>query len=61
MHRAGRRRLRPLPLWKRWQERLFPFTGLLVVDQQTGAVRRRVRLPADARVYDIVRRDERQG
>lgn len=54
MHRGGRRRLRPLPLWKRWEERLRPFTGLLVVDPTTGAVRRRVPLPECARVYDIV-------
>jgi hypothetical protein len=61
MHRGGRRRLRPLPLWKRWEERLRPFTGLLVVDPTTGVVRRRVPLPECARVYDIVELPRREA
>jgi hypothetical protein len=54
MYDKDRRRLRPLPLRHRLEERYRPFSGLLVVDPKTWRVRRRFPLEG-AQVYDIHR------
>lgn len=54
MYDKDRRRLRPLPLWHRLEERYRPFSGLLLVDPKTWRVRRRFLLEG-AQVYDIHR------
>jgi hypothetical protein len=52
MYKRDRRRMRPLPFLKQWEERLFPFAGILVVDPRTWKVRRRVPLEG-AQIYDL--------
>ena len=54
MYDKDRRRLRPLPMWHRFEERYRPFSGLLLVDPKTWRIRRRFPL-AGAQVYDIHR------
>ncbi len=56
MYARDRHRLRPLPWFRQWGERLRPFAGLLVLDERLR-VRRRVPMPL-AEVYDIVAVDE---
>jgi hypothetical protein len=52
MYARDRQRLRPLPPLKLWAERLFPFSGLLVLDAR-WRVRRRIPIRG-AEVYDIL-------
>jgi len=59
-YKRDRRRLRPLPLLRRWEERLFPFEGILLVDPRTWRVRRRCSLP-DTEIYDILPLDPAEG
>jgi hypothetical protein len=47
-----RRRFRPLPWYRQWSERVFPFDGIYVVDQR-WRVRRKVPLPG-SEIYDLV-------
>jgi hypothetical protein len=54
MYDKDRRRLRPLPLLHRLEERYRPFAGLLLVDPKTWRIRRRFPLEG-AQVYDIHR------
>jgi hypothetical protein len=52
MYAPERKKLRPLPFFRQWLERVRPFSGLLVLDER-WKVRRRVPLPG-AEVYDVV-------
>lgn len=56
-YRGDRKRLQHLPWWRIWQERLFPFAGVMVVDPVTWRVRRKYSLP-ETEVYDIRALDE---
>lgn len=53
MYRKDRRWTRPLPWWRQWQERLLPFSGLLVADPRSLRLRRRIAVPK-SQVYDIL-------
>jgi hypothetical protein len=53
MYRKDRKRRRPLSLLRQWQERLFPFAGLVVVNTKTWKTRRRVPVEK-AEVYDVL-------